>query len=215
MKTIASTIALCTTLIASSAQGAIMTIQLGGYVSNKPTQFLDSSTVKVNDTFLFSFQFDDAEKTSHLYTDSSGSIYTLTEQPFSANLTGWTGTLSDEFAQYDSSTSGGVTGYGNNESWYRPLSTLLHSDYVFNSSGGGWILLVTHSKGNLGYGWWGIGGQGPSAWGDYTGARDYGYMSITSINIAPASTVPVPASAWLLGSGLLGLIGVMRRKVTN
>lgn len=215
MKTIASTIALCATLIASSAQGAIMTIQLGGYVNHKPTQFLDSSTVKVNDTFLFSFQFDDAEKTSQLYTASSGTIYTLTEQPFSANLTGWTGTLSDEFAQFDSSTTGGVTGYGNNESWYRPLSTLLHSDYVFNSSGGGWFYLVTHYNGNLGYGWWGIGGQGPGAYWDYTGARDYGSMSITSINIAPASTVPVPASAWLLGSGLLGLIGVMRRKVTN
>ena len=29
---------------------------------------------------------------------------------------------------------------------------------------------------------------------------------------APVSTVPIPAAAWLFGSGLLGLIGVARRK---
>lgn len=32
---------------------------------------------------------------------------------------------------------------------------------------------------------------------------------------AAASTVPVPAAAWLFGSGLLGLIGVARRKKTT
>lgn len=37
-------------------------------------------------------------------------------------------------------------------------------------------------------------------------------MNITMTQTANVSAVPVPAAAWLLGSGLLGLIGVARRK---
>ena len=32
------------------------------------------------------------------------------------------------------------------------------------------------------------------------------------LNVATASVVPIPAAAWLFGSGLIGLIGVARRK---
>lgn len=39
-----------------------------------------------------------------------------------------------------------------------------------------------------------------------------GDLLSTSNNSITVSTVPVPAAAWLLGSGLLGLIGVARRK---
>jgi hypothetical protein len=31
----------------------------------------------------------------------------------------------------------------------------------------------------------------------------------------PPSIVPIPAAAWLLGSGLIGLAGVARRKVSQ
>ena len=44
-----------------------------------------------------------------------------------------------------------------------------------------------------------------------------GYFDIgtgNSIHIISVSAVPVPAAAWLFGSGLLGLIGVARRKAT-
>lgn len=40
-----------------------------------------------------------------------------------------------------------------------------------------------------------------------------GTMRTASFDDAHLQTVPVPAAAWLLGSGLLGLIGVARRKV--
>ncbi len=41
-----------------------------------------------------------------------------------------------------------------------------------------------------------------------------GVATISSVDMGPQpSAVPVPAAAWLLGSGLLGLVGVARRKV--
>ena len=40
----------------------------------------------------------------------------------------------------------------------------------------------------------------------------YGAISATGSEVPPPSAVPVPAAVWLFGSGLLGLVGVARRK---
>lgn len=50
-----------------------------------------------------------------------------------------------------------------------------------------------------------------------TGTYDSNLNEITSAyfggsSLTPTSVVPVPAAAWLLGSGLLGLVGIARRK---
>jgi hypothetical protein len=47
-----------------------------------------------------------------------------------------------------------------------------------------------------------------------TGHAAGGTMAATpaSLTISEASPVPVPAAAWLFGSGLIGLVGVARRK---
>jgi hypothetical protein len=55
------------------------------------------------------------------------------------------------------------------------------------------------------------GGRCGTAWGGFFGCGYYETWNV-SIVAAPASSVPVPAAAWLMGSGLLGLVGVARRR---
>lgn len=57
------------------------------------------------------------------------------------------------------------------------------------------------------------GGQVGPAWGTFNGNPYYEVWKLELVRIGDAATViPVPAAAWLLGSGLLGLVGVARRR---
>jgi len=50
------------------------------------------------------------------------------------------------------------------------------------------------------------------AWEDLPGAGDRGFNDIVvEVSLAP---IPIPAAAWLFGSGLLGMVGIARRKKT-
>jgi hypothetical protein len=59
-------------------------------------------------------------------------------------------------------------------------------------------------------------GVGSSAGSDYHAYADlvrlgFDGQDIETFNFEPASEIPVPAAVWLLGSGLLGLMGLRRR----
>ena len=58
----------------------------------------------------------------------------------------------------------------------------------------------------------GVGGN-PMVAGPFVGYN--ANFDITSMTVTGVSAVPVPAAVWLLGSGLLGLVGVARRKRSN
>ena len=49
------------------------------------------------------------------------------------------------------------------------------------------------------------------AWEDLVGGGDGDYQDFV-VMVDSVLTAPVPAAVWLFGSGLLGLIGISRRK---
>lgn len=55
------------------------------------------------------------------------------------------------------------------------------------------------------------GGNGSTLTGTFTAESFNAVLSATGLSIS-STAVPLPAAAWLLGSGLLGLAGVARRK---
>ncbi len=52
------------------------------------------------------------------------------------------------------------------------------------------------------------GGSIGDAWGGFFGAQ---YLEVWNVSFVP-TTIPVPAAVWLFGSGLMGLVGVARRR---
>lgn len=46
-------------------------------------------------------------------------------------------------------------------------------------------------------------------WGTFAGGT---YYEVWSVDIAEVAPIPIPAAAWLFGSGLIGLVGVARRR---
>jgi hypothetical protein len=55
---------------------------------------------------------------------------------------------------------------------------------------------------------------GPTTLIAFSGQETGGMYHIDNVSVVQASTVPIPAGVWLLGSGLIGLVG-LRRKFRN
>lgn len=56
------------------------------------------------------------------------------------------------------------------------------------------------------------GGQVGSDWAGFYGASYLETWSVRLVSQAAVTATPIPAAAWLFGSGLVGLVGVARRK---
>jgi hypothetical protein len=81
----------------------------------------------------------------------------------------------------------------------------------------------TFTNGVANFSWDGIYGNAYTLWysatvpdGDPSGFGNVQYfVKLTGVVQEGTAVVPVPAAAWLLGSGLLGLVGVARRKAAK
>lgn len=150
------------------------------------------------------------------YGGAASNVITIGANTLSYSYTspGWNGVPNQH---YDFSTVAASSGpltldltWNSYAAWYQNYTNLS----VYTSSGS------TLIGGNT---WWGnqpisttLNLTAGETWGFTMDAGNYdsaGYVGGTLTFNSP-SAVPVPAAAWLLGSGLLGLAGVARRKAS-
>lgn len=104
-------------------------------------------------------------------------------------------------AAFDTGSGTAIMELGTSSRWYTPALALqdaqANGPYIYTFANPTTLRLFIPDSvyDEVGQYWWNTGGVS---------------LNITSVQ-APA--VPVPATAWLLGSGLLGLIGVARRRI--
>jgi hypothetical protein len=109
--------------------------------------------------------------------------------------------------------------------YYNVLGNLAYYDTSGNAAQTGWGLQNTGPFSNVqSDGYWSAAEYAPNtgtAWffDMYNGYQSGGDKGISfygwAVQSGDVSAVPVPAAVWLFGSGLLGLIGVARRKSAN
>ena len=122
-------------------------------------------------------------------SDSNGQIgsSTLWSQTFTNQVAGW-GSVTNL-----SNINGPLLSTGTT---YWLVASTTGSNYL------SWMDDVSGIKGNKGFNASYNGG-----WAYYNNADEYAM----EVRVSPTST-PIPAAAWLLGSGLLGLVAIRRRK---
>ena len=117
------------------------------------------------------------------------------------------GAFSDTYNFTIATLSDAAASVTNHTLYYGPLTILNIPDLSMSIYDAGNNLLDTVASGGSSYGLAPAGNYHAVVSGTTTGLSGGAYMiSMT------ASPVPVPAAVWLLGSGLLGLVGVARRK---
>jgi len=97
-------------------------------------------------------------------------------------------------------------------SYTLPIGAVPMATTTWNTTDIGTVIIGTNPSGTLPLTDDGIGGS-PMKAGPFPGFNanfDIASIHVDAITSAPA--VPVPAAVWLFGSGLLGLVGVARRK---
>ena len=90
-----------------------------------------------------------------------------------------------------------------------PLGPIPMATTTFNTTDIGTVIVGSNPSGTLPFTDDGIGGS-PMKAGPFPGFN--ANFDITDLTITSVTPVPVPAAVWLFGSGLLGLVGVARRK---
>ena len=214
----------CTTIMLWSGAASSSTIftidgtisQFGGTAGSALLQhYTDTYGISDGDTMSFEVEVDFQRQGE--ITNADGSITTLTDVPLQSNCDtcyGYSGIqydyatlLSSSFdfspfstgLNYNVATSNYHTGMAIDSHWgYIDLSNLLR----LSTDGESTNVLVYN---------WTLGHQMSASidLDDGSGAVSYygSNFSITDVNV-----IPVPAAVWLFTSGILGLLGFMRRK---
>jgi hypothetical protein len=152
--------------------------------------------------------------------DDLGYLTTAPSAPIANvnTLTGWAG-LSDALMRIDNYTNSINAEIGaNNSLLVTSASSNAYHDLYWGDT---WHTSGHSTEGglgdSLGFYWvasnYSVDGDGSSSrvvefLGTWTLATD----GTLTYSVAPASVIPVPAAVWLLGSALVGLVGVARRK---
>lgn len=204
----------------TGALGSFLKIQNGGvesgYNTNGTTQFNTGTThaIKLSDIPLVNGFRQFALNINEVASGTNGLLSLDQVQLFvtgSATLTGYnttTGTFATGAAKvYDMDTSTvdnwvqlsyNLSGTGASKA--DMLMYVPNANFA-NASAGSYIVL--YSK-------FGVQGSGNNGLDSSDGAEEWSINNLTGVPVP----VPVPAAAWLLGSGLIGLAGFARRRVT-
>ena len=107
------------------------------------------------------------------------------------------------------------------------LSLAMFDKVELQAAGSDWN--ITNNNGDLftltGSDWFLIAANDGSGWTNDTGfnmlggsggyeVEFYNSPTLMLVDVSPVMTTPVPAAVWLFGSGLVGLIGIAKRKKT-
>jgi len=124
--------------------------------------------------------------------DAAGNMTfdTTGRQGLAANFAG---TLGEQPWAYQTFTTG--TSTNAQQGFTSPFSVF--GTQLTDNGSGGWNGVLA-AAGNVG-----------AEWGDFNTQQ---YSEIFNVTITSTSAVPVPAAVWLFGSGLLGLVGIARRR---
>jgi hypothetical protein len=102
--------------------------------------------------------------------------------------------------------------FGGKQSYTLPIGPVPMATTTFNTTDIGTVGLGTNPSGTLPLTDDGIGGSPMKAGPFPLWNANFDLSEVTVTSVSGGSVVPVPAAVWLFGSGLVGLVGVARRR---
>ena len=145
---------------------------------------------------------------------STNNDMTPDDSPWTVNLDSAGGVTDWSFYEREEGVAGGANAHDGNTSAINLISSPISDDQtsgtmslnVFDPT----LITLKDGSGTL-YHWYYFEGMtGTDLSGTWDASVIFGGSAVSTVNAY--SVVPVPAAVWLFGSGLLGLIGVARRK---
>jgi predicted extracellular nuclease len=220
IRTLAVTMGAAMTLVASSQAWAAPAVSITEWMyTGTGGEFIEFTNTTVSAIDFTDWSFDDDSRTPGIFSLSAfglvgaGESVIITESTAAAFRSAWSLNAAVKV----------LGGYTNNIGRNDEINLFNNSGFLVDrltygdEDYSGTIRTKDKSGNPINYA--DLGANNPYQWvlsstGDVYGsyASANGDIGNPGLNPFPASPVPVPAAAWLLGSGLIGLAGVRRRK---